>query len=307
MQKRRLLFVLLIILLATAAYADVVISEFRGKVEIRSPGDSWRTAEVGMSVLPDDTISTGFNSTAVLSLGANNVIVSPLTRMTIDRFLERETAVDTTLFLQVGAVRAQVDDSGAKQQRFSISSPYSTASVRGTEFEFDGLNLKVVRGTVALILGPPRRPTRTTASGGATGGEGEGDGQTEGEGDGGDQGTGDQGTGDQDAGDQGGGDQGTGDQGGGDQGTETGGTLVSQGQSITVDIDFSAGTTTTTRGGPGEGFSTDPTSTGGSGGGTSASNDDGGGGGTDGGTPVVTPTPPPATRGKVVVDWEWED
>ncbi len=250
MNAKRFAAILCCIAVVTISYADVVISEFRGKVELRSPGDRWRPVEVGMAIDPDDTISTGFNSTAVLSLGANSVIVSPLTRMTLDAFLEREKVVDTKLFLRVGAVRAQVDDSGTKRQSFSISSPYSTASVRGTDFEFDGLYLRVFRGSVALLIAPPKRIGAAAGQRGAGTGEGgEGDGEE---------------------------------------------VLVGSGRSVRVDVDFSTGTATASVGEPGDQFSTDPTSRG----------SGAGGGGSDGAPGAVTP---PATRGSVVVTWEWEE
>jgi len=252
MKKAIIIGIVLCIAGAAVSFGDVTISELRGKVEIRSPGASWEAAEVGMRVGLDDTISTGFNSTAVLSLGANNVIVSPLTRMSIDAFLEREEQVDTKLYLQVGAVRAQVDDSGEKRQQFSISSPYSTASVRGTVFEFDGLTLRVVRGSVALLLSPTRRPVRARGAAGSAGADGE-TGAGEGTGDG-----------------------------------ESGGTVVKAGQTVEIDVDFAGGTAIATADGRGKNFTTDPSSQG-SGGGRGPQSDDGPGrGNRGGGPPAVT-------------------
>ena len=172
MIAKRSVFFIVCALIAAMSFGDAVISEFRGKVQVRAAGGEWRDAEDGMHVSLEDTISTGFNSTAVLALGSNNVIVSPLTRMTLDAFLEREGTVDTKLFLQVGAVRAKVDDSGTKKQIFSISSPYSTASVRGTEFSFDGLNLKVFEGSVAFLI---KRLIRLQQGGVGGGGGGDDD------------------------------------------------------------------------------------------------------------------------------------
>ena len=220
-----------------------------------------------MAVAPADTISTGFGANAVLSLGTNNLIVSPLTRMTLDAFLEKEQTVTTNLFLRVGAVRARVDDSGAKKQAFTITSPYSTASVRGTDFSYDGVNLRVFNGSVGLLIGAPvryRQDQLLTTEGG------------------------------DDTGDDNGSDTGAT---GGDGEIEVG-----SGETLRLDVDFGAGGTITTRlVDPTSDFATDPTS---SGAGRGDGDDTDGGGGSDA-TPG--PAVRRNTTGAVDITWEWEE
>jgi antitoxin (DNA-binding transcriptional repressor) of toxin-antitoxin stability system len=62
--------------------------------------------------------------------------------------MEKEGVVTTDLFLQVGKVSAKVQSETGLQQEFRLTSPVSTAAVRGTEFDFDGVNLEVTSGTV---------------------------------------------------------------------------------------------------------------------------------------------------------------
>jgi hypothetical protein len=95
------------------------------------------------------TISTGFNSTAVLELGSSVLQVRPLTRLRLDQLLAREKTVSTELFLQVGKIRAEVKSAEGLSQDFKVRGPVSTAAVRGTGFEYDGYELYVFEGTVS--------------------------------------------------------------------------------------------------------------------------------------------------------------
>ena len=70
--------------------------------------------------------------------------------MRLDELIEREGVVKTELFLRVGRVKAEVRQREGLQQDFRLSSPVSTAAVRGTSFEYDGVNLQVLEGLVAI-------------------------------------------------------------------------------------------------------------------------------------------------------------
>jgi hypothetical protein len=52
------------------------------------------------------------------------------------------------LYLHTGRVKADVSPPDQGQTHFDLISPMVTASVRGTSFEFDGINLTVDRGLV---------------------------------------------------------------------------------------------------------------------------------------------------------------
>jgi len=147
-------YVLAVILLAMSSFlfAEVtaVVKEVNGKVEIKSSGGSWKRASAGMKISKGDYISTGFNSQAVLLLGDSQVIVKQLTRMELEKLVEKEGTVSTSLNLRVGRVRAEVKSAKGLKQNFILKSPISTAAVRGTVFEYDGRNLTVYRGSVAF-------------------------------------------------------------------------------------------------------------------------------------------------------------
>jgi len=135
---------------SAAAQTTASVQSVSGKVEIQTPGGAWRGLSEGDEVSIGSKISTGFRSAAVLEIGSATLEVDQLTRMTLEELAEREGTVRTELFLRVGRVKAEVTQRQGLQQDFRLRSPVSTAAVRGTSFEYDGVNLKVLEGLVAL-------------------------------------------------------------------------------------------------------------------------------------------------------------
>ena len=135
----------------TVAFAQsAVIRETTGRVEIRVPGGQWQSAVLGRSVPIGSSISTGFDSTAVLEIASATLRVRPLTRLSLEDLYEQDDTVTTEVFLRVGRVRGEVRTTEGLQNDFRLRSPVSTAAVRGTEFEYDGVNLQVFDGVVAF-------------------------------------------------------------------------------------------------------------------------------------------------------------
>jgi len=170
---KKLILVFLLILIAALpliAQEKAVIREFSGKVEIQSPGKGWVSAQKGMEISKGTVISTGFNATASLDLGSSELFVKQLTRMTLDELVRQEGKVTTSLSLKVGKVRAKVKTSEGLTHDFKLRSPTSTASVRGTEFEYDGFTVKVSEGTVSLadVSGKEELVFEGESSGGET-------------------------------------------------------------------------------------------------------------------------------------------
>ena len=155
--KRTLSF-LFAIAVATSLIAETaILQDIKGKVEVKALGGSWLKAANGMKIDILSTISTGFDSTAVLAIADNRVAVAPLTRLTVDKIVAQAGTLKTSLNLRVGSLSAQVKSSAGVAQEFKVTSPYSTASVRGTQFTYDGLALSVHEGRVAFIPGRPVR------------------------------------------------------------------------------------------------------------------------------------------------------
>lgn len=154
------------------AQSSGVIKEMRGKVEVQALGGRWRSASVGMTVSTGTTVSTGFNSTAVIDLGNSILDVKPLTRLRLEELIEKEGTVQTELFLKVGKVRAEVKSTAGLRQDFKLRSPVSTAAVRGTKLDYDGFDVVVFDGDVLYLtlLGQGR----SYSSGEGGGGDGYG-------------------------------------------------------------------------------------------------------------------------------------
>jgi len=162
--NKKAVFLLISLLCGSAVWAAVPVAKLqslKGKVEVKAPGGSWAPATEGQTLNPADTLSTGFDSSAVVVMDKTTVQVKPLTRMTIDKLVEEGGTVKTSTFLRVGNVSVSVKSAEGVKQDFKVQSPYSTASVRGTEFDYDGLRLKVREGVVAFILGRLARETAT--------------------------------------------------------------------------------------------------------------------------------------------------
>jgi len=104
-----------------------------------------------MTISRGTTISTGFNSRALLDLGNSVLRVQPLTRLRLEELIEKEGSVQTDLFLRVGKVNAQVKSAAGLKQDFKLRGPVSTAAVRGTDFEYDGFDVVVFDGDVLYL------------------------------------------------------------------------------------------------------------------------------------------------------------
>lgn len=134
------------------AQARAVLSNISGKVQIQNPGETtWLTATEGMEVPVKATISTGFDGRAVLKLGASTLAVRPLTRLRIDELSRQNNVTKTSLAMPVGRIRAEVKSTDGTKNDFTVRSALSTAAVRGTGFETDGVHLTVFESIVAFL------------------------------------------------------------------------------------------------------------------------------------------------------------
>lgn len=145
-----LIFIFLVTALLPVYSINASFSEVNGKVEVKIFG-SWKSAKVGTMIPEGATISTGFGSKAVIKIGDNVLEVKQLTRLTLKELLEKEDTISTDLYLSVGKIGAKVKTSQGRRQSFKISSPVSTAAVRGTSFEYDGYTLTVEEGVVEFF------------------------------------------------------------------------------------------------------------------------------------------------------------
>jgi hypothetical protein len=126
-----------------------VIRELSGVVEIKKAGDyAWVPARRGDTLERDTIISTGFRSVAVLTLGNSILTVRPLSRVSLEELARQPGQDSVSLRMRVGRIRAEVNPPVGGTVEFTVRSPIATASVRGTVFDFDTVNLNVREGLV---------------------------------------------------------------------------------------------------------------------------------------------------------------
>jgi hypothetical protein len=156
MKRFRVTVLLAVMLLVRAAFSGVVfaadinavVGNCSGTVEIKAPGGEWVQAEPGMTLESRTMVSTGFRSNALLHIGNSSILVRPLTRLSLEQIIELQNNEQVELNLRAGRIHATVTPPREKTVDFKVTSPVATASVRGTEFEFDAINLTVRSGTV---------------------------------------------------------------------------------------------------------------------------------------------------------------
>jgi hypothetical protein len=149
--KRSTLAILILLCTASVFAQSGVIKEMTGTVELKRAGQAdFVPAKPGDTVAKDTVISTGFKSTALVSVGNTVLTVRPLTRLTLAEISNAAETETVNVSLQTGRVRVDVKPPAGSKAAMSVQSPSATASVRGTSFEFDTESLTVLDGTVAF-------------------------------------------------------------------------------------------------------------------------------------------------------------
>lgn len=152
---KRTVLGLALLLGAAALFAqEAVIRETSGTVEIKAPGAAaWIPAVRGQAIGRNAVISTGFKSSALIAIGNSTLTVRPLTRLSLEELTRAETGEKVDLNLRAGRVRVNVKAPEGGRTSFTIRSPVATASVRGTAFDFNGIQLRVDEGRVHFTGG----------------------------------------------------------------------------------------------------------------------------------------------------------
>jgi hypothetical protein len=144
-----------------------VIRELTGDVQLKFAGSNdFVAARAGNEVAQNTIISTGFKSTAIVVVGGTVITVKPLTRLSLAEIQSTSELETLNVSLQTGRVRVDVNPPAGMRASTTLQSPSATASVRGTSFEFDTINLTVNEGTVAFSgnIGPTAMVSAGAAS-----------------------------------------------------------------------------------------------------------------------------------------------
>jgi hypothetical protein len=157
--KKTCISLALLILSATAFAQEGTLHDIVGTVELKHPGAaSFTAAKNGDTVGKNTIVSTGFKSHARIAAGGSSIYVKPLTRLNFDELVRTQDTEQVNLSLHAGRVRVEVKPPAGTKSEFTVRSPSATASVRGTEFDFDSFTVTVSGGTVAYsgLSGRPR-------------------------------------------------------------------------------------------------------------------------------------------------------
>jgi hypothetical protein len=148
--KSNIITGILLLLAVSGAFAqEAVIKELTGTVEIKIPGSTaWTTAAQGQTISTDTSVSTGFKSYALISIGNSILTVRPLTRLTLAEISASQGTETINVSLQTGRIRADVTPPAGARGTFTVQSPVATASTRGTVFEVDRFTLRVIQGYI---------------------------------------------------------------------------------------------------------------------------------------------------------------
>ena len=150
---KRLLVLFLFLQGAALIFAqnpEAFIQDMTGTVELKAGGSGdWVPAKTGDRLESATIISTGFKSTALLTVGNSTMMVRPLTRLSLEELLlDRDNVETINVGLQTGRVQVNVNPPAGSKTSYTIRSPMATASVRGTSFYLDPVNLRVIEGAV---------------------------------------------------------------------------------------------------------------------------------------------------------------
>ena len=151
---------------AQAQNSTAVIRDLTGVVEIKPAGSSvWTPAKAGDIIEKQTIVTTGFRSSAVLIVGSSTLTVRPLTRLSLEELITLNQSETVNINLNTGRVRVEVKPPAGTRANFTVQSPASTASVRGTEFEMDTVSIQVIEGDVSYApsTGPVTRPVTVSA------------------------------------------------------------------------------------------------------------------------------------------------
>jgi len=152
--------------LVFAEKPQAFIREMTGTVELKTPGsEKWVAAKQGDRIQEATIISTGFKSTAMLSIGNSTLLVRALTRMSLEALMNQDETDTINIGLSTGRVRADIKPPAGSKTNVSIQTPSSTASVRGTVFDLNTVAIRVIEGTVSFQSpgDPAQRPVMVGA------------------------------------------------------------------------------------------------------------------------------------------------
>lgn len=119
--------------LAAQGFESAVLKKVEGQVLMRLGEGDWEPATEGARLRPKDDLGTGPESEALLEFPDGSVAgVKELTQLSIGTLLATGDSAKIRLLLRLGEIEAEVPRQEGVKSDFSVATPVSTASVRGT-------------------------------------------------------------------------------------------------------------------------------------------------------------------------------
>jgi uncharacterized membrane protein YgcG len=119
---------------ANAPYAGATVSDFKGKVSIQLPAQTFAAPVRGEILPPDTTVNTDEGRLLLKLSDGSDVLVRPHTKL----LLKQPEASGWKYFqILIGRVRTQIQKRMGGSPAFQIGTPSAVISVRGTRFDVE--------------------------------------------------------------------------------------------------------------------------------------------------------------------------
>jgi hypothetical protein len=119
---------------ANAPYAGATISDFKGKVSIQLPAQTFAAPVRGETLPPDTTVSTDDGRLLLKLSDGSDVLVRAHTKLLLK---QPESSGWKYFQLLMGRVRTQIQKRMGGSPAFQIGTPSAVISVRGTKFDIE--------------------------------------------------------------------------------------------------------------------------------------------------------------------------
>ncbi|MBQ0002458.1 MAG: FecR domain-containing protein [Treponema sp.] len=153
---KKLIFLISTLLICTNVFAiEAKVVSVSGKVQVQK-GNAWVDLKAGDVLKKGDLVQTGFKSEAQVAIVSSNqnskLVISQLSRLTIEQLVENPTDDKTSVYLATGSAKSEIKKTEDRRASYTVRGPVATASVRGTKFNakntFSGAVVTTEQGVV---------------------------------------------------------------------------------------------------------------------------------------------------------------
>lgn len=148
--KKCVVLIFVLISLSLVFTENISIKSLSGIAQVKlNPNSDWIEAKENMVLNSGSIINTGFKSNVVVKVNNSLLEVKQVTQISVASLIESKQNVVTDIELKYGKIKAIVEPSASDVKlNFKVRSANSTASVRGTIFNYGDSYLLVEKGTV---------------------------------------------------------------------------------------------------------------------------------------------------------------